>query len=88
MEHETRISKLEQARTEIEDALLVMAHLEKRQSEQIRILAENDDAQSKRLKELSERDEAHRLMNEQTDARIAQLVSAIGELIARMPPPR
>jgi hypothetical protein len=78
--HEARISKLEQARKELEESLLIMAHLETRQSQQIRQLAENAERDRERM-------EAHRRMNEETDARIAKLTSAIGELIARMPPP-
>jgi hypothetical protein len=39
-ELERRVSVLEQARKEIEDAMLVMAHLEKRQSERTREHAE------------------------------------------------
>jgi chromosome segregation ATPase len=78
MSHETRISKLEQARKEMEDALLVMAQLETRQSQLTRELAENAERDRARIERAERR-------NEETDARISQLVSAIGELIARLP---
>lgn len=87
-DHEARISKLEQARHEIEDALLVMAHLETRQSQHVRELAENAESDRARLARIEREEEAHRRMNQETDERIAKLVSAIGELIARMPQPK
>ncbi len=79
-DHESRISALEQARKELEDAMIVMAHLEKRQTERAtehatyianheQSLADHD----KRMKDL--------------DVRIDRLVSAIGEWISRMPAP-
>lgn len=79
--HEARISKLEQARKEIEDSLLIMAQLETRQSQHLRELTE-------RTARMEREDEAHRQRNAETDARIQRLVIAIGELIARMPPPQ
>jgi len=70
--HETRISVLEEARKNIEDSLLVMSHLEARQSRLIRDLADEQDEQSRKFAEQGER--------------IDKLVSAIGQLIARIPP--
>ena len=70
--HETRISVLEEARKNIEDSLLVMSHLEARQSRLIRDLANEQDEQSRKFAEQGER--------------IDKLVSAIGQLIARIPP--
>jgi hypothetical protein len=68
-DHETRIRALEQARKELEDAFLVMTHLETKQSNVIK-------QQSQAVDELRQRDETQRKLNEETDHRIAALVSA------------
>ena len=80
-DHEARIGALEKARHDLEDSLLVMAHLENRQSMYLK-------EQAAAIDDLRRRDEAHRKMNEETDRRIADLVSAVGKLIARLPPPQ
>lgn len=77
--HEARISVLEQARKEMEDALLVTSQLEARQSRLIKELANEQDAQRAEQKAARERSAA-------LDARIDKLVSSIGELISRIPP--
>jgi len=74
-----RITALEAARKEIEDALLVTSQLEARQSRLIRDLAVGQDAQGR------EQEEQRRKFAEQGE-RIDKLVSAIGQLIARIPP--
>ena len=77
-EHEERIRALEGARKEVEESLIVMAHLETRQSNTIRDLA----ARAAQAEEFEERMKAHwesqRQLNAETDKRIADLVSAIG----------
>lgn len=85
-DHEDRISKLEAARKEIEDTLVVMAHLEKnaaaRVKEHAQFIAEQQallDAHTRQLEE-------ERVARKALDARVDRLVSSIGELIARIPP--
>lgn len=78
-DHETRLRALEAARKEIEDSLLVMSQLEARQSRVVRELAEQQDAQRTELEEQRKR-------HAEQGERIDQLVSAIGKLIARIPP--
>ena len=75
-DHEARITTLEQARKEIEDNLIVMAHLETRQSNLIREQSEYLASHETRLQQQEERNSA-------TDQRIEKLVSAIGEWIRR-----
>ena len=73
-----RLTRLEGARKEMEDSLVVMAHLEARQSqmmkEQVAYMVEYE----KRLRESERR-------NDNVDKRIADLVSAIGVLITQRP---
>ena len=70
-DHERRIRALEEARRELEDSFLVMTHLETKQSNVIKQQAEAIEEQRK--------------LNQETDKRIADLVSAIGKLISKMP---
>jgi hypothetical protein len=79
-DHETRIKALEQARKELEDSFIVMTHLETKQSNLIKIWAEETGKIRAQVAE-------QRKLNQETDKRIADLVSAIGTLIARMPQP-
>jgi septal ring factor EnvC (AmiA/AmiB activator) len=74
----TRLTRLEAARKELEDSLVVMAHLEARQSQMIKEQAEYMVQYEKRLRESERR-------NNDIDKRIADLVSAIGVLISRRP---
>jgi hypothetical protein len=78
--HEQRIAALEQARKELEDNLIVISAIESKQTRAIERLTEESE---RRRKE----DEEHRTMNRRTDERIEKLVSAIGELMSRLPPP-
>lgn len=75
-DHESRISALEAARKEIEESLIVMAHLETKQSNLIKEQAEYMAEHEKRLRESEKQ-------NREIDKRIADLVSAIGEWIRR-----
>jgi len=70
-DHEQRITTLEQARKELEDAFMVMTHLETKQSNVIKLQAEEEEKQRK--------------LNAETDRRIADLVSRIGALIRKVP---
>ena len=70
-DHERRIRALEEARKELEDSFLVMAHLETKQSNVI--------------KQQTEAIEEQRKLNQETDKRIADLVSVIGKLTSKMP---
>lgn len=74
----TRLTRLEAARKELEDSLVVMAHLEARQSQMIREQAEYMVEYERRLRETERR-------NNDVDKRIADLVSAIGVLIRQRP---
>ena len=85
-DHERRIKALEEARKELEDAFLVMTHLETRQSNVIKLQAEDLEEQRKRAKLQAEAMEEQRKLNQETDKRIADLASAIGKLITKMPP--
>jgi len=71
-DHESRITALEAARKEIEDSLIIMAHLETKQSTLLREQAEYMTIHEKRLRQAEEQ-------NRDVDKRIADLVSAIGE---------
>ena len=70
-DHEQRITALEQARKKLEDAFMVMTHLETKQSNVIKLQAEEEEKQRK--------------LNAETDRRIADLVSRIGALIRKVP---
>ncbi|MDQ2711880.1 MAG: hypothetical protein M3Y24_06535 [Acidobacteriota bacterium] len=76
MDHEQRITTLEQARKEIEDNILVIATLETRQSNLLREQSEYLASHETRLQQQEARSHA-------TDERIEKLVSAIGEWIRR-----
>jgi hypothetical protein len=77
-DHEARLSTLEQARKEIEESMTIMAFLEARQSRNIK-------EQAQEIDKLKEHDERQRALNAETDRRIADLVVAIGKLIAQTP---
>lgn len=79
-DHETRIKALEQARKELEDAFLVMTHLETKQSNLIKIQADETEKLRAQMAE-------QRRLNQETDKRIADLVSAIGTLIGKTTQP-
>lgn len=83
-DHEARLRRLEEARKELEDAFVVMTHLETKQSNVIKELAAEQEAQRKRTTEL---DEAQRKRTAELDERINKIISAFGDLIARIPPP-
>ena len=74
-EQERRIRILGNARREIEDSLVVMAHLEKAQSESIKEMAS-------RTASLEQERERQRQLNRETDQCISDLVSAIGTFLA------
>ncbi len=76
---ETRLTALEAARKELEDAFIVMTHLETRQSQALREQAEYVASHEKRLQEAEQR-------NRDVDARIEELVSATGALISGQKP--
>ncbi len=80
-DHETRLTALEAARKEIEGALLIMAHVETKQSNLIKEQAEYMANHEERLKSAERQAAAQRELNRDTDKRMADLVSAIGELI-------
>ncbi len=75
-DHESRITALEHARKELEDAMIVMAHLEKAQVERTK-----EHAAYLASHEESLRDHDSRMKD--LDIRIERLVSAIGEWIRR-----
>ncbi len=73
-ELEPRVNRLEQAHKDLEDAMIVMAHLEKHAAQRVKEhaiwLADHE-------KSIAEQREFGRKL----DDRIAQLVSAVGEMI-------
>jgi chromosome segregation ATPase len=84
-DHEERIKKLEAARREMEDTMIVMAHLESKAAARIKehadfiaYMEESARSHERRMKEQEE-------MSKELDRRISNLVSSIGELIARIP---
>ena len=79
-DRETRIKALERARKELEDSFLVMTHLETKQSNVIKQRAQATE-------ELQKQAEEQRKLNRETDKRVAELVSAVGALIGKMPRP-
>lgn len=78
-DHEQRLRRLEAARKEVEDALVVMAHLESKAAERVK-----EHAQF--IAEHQASIEQQRRSGEEVDRRIQALVSAIGNLLARIPP--
>lgn len=82
-DHETRITALEQARKELEDAFIVMTHLETKQSNLLKAQAEYVASHEERLKSAEREQATQRELNRDVDKRISDLVSAIGELIRR-----
>ncbi|MGA8028503.1 MAG: hypothetical protein WB992_15270 [Bryobacteraceae bacterium] len=77
-EMEQRMERLEKARKEIEDSVIVMAHLENEMSQMLRDQAKYVASHEARLRQQEERD---RILDE----RIDKLVSAISEMIRRNP---
>ena len=84
-DHERRIRALEEARKELEDAFLVMTHLETKQSNAIKLQAEAMEEQWRLNQSQAKAMAEQRNLNQETDKRIADLVSAIGKLITKMP---
>jgi hypothetical protein len=76
-----RVRTLEDARKDLEDAMIVMAHLEKQASERVKEhaiwLANHED----RLRQQFEADRELKEFDRRLDERIDSLVSAIGEMI-------
>ena len=81
----TRLTRLEEARKVIEDSLVVMAHLEARQSQMIKEQAAYMVEHEARLKQAEHQAAEQRRLNIDVDKRIADLVSAIGVLISQRP---
>ena len=75
-EHKRRLRAMRNARKEMEDALLVMAHLETAQSNLPKRLSERTVA-------MEEQRDRQRKLNAEIDQRIASLVSAIGGFISK-----
>jgi hypothetical protein len=81
---ETRISALEHARKDIEDAMIVMAHLEKTNAEMAKRHAEYILTHDDRLKEHERRLREDKERGRSLDKRISDLVSAaIGEMLRK-----
>jgi hypothetical protein len=70
-DHEERIKKLEAARKELEDAFIVMTHLETKQSNVIKALAE-------RQEERDEFERTHRLKMLEFDEKLNALIDIVG----------
>lgn len=73
-----RVEALEKAHQELEDSVIVLAHLENKMSRMLKEQAEYMAAYEARLREQEKRDQI-------IDGRIDKLVSGIGELVRRLP---
>jgi hypothetical protein len=81
-DQEARLTALEAAHKELEDAFVVMTHLETKMGQMLREQAEYLAMHEARLKQSEQQMEQQRQFNREVDERIAKLVSAIGALIA------
>ncbi|HWF47438.1 MAG TPA: hypothetical protein VG168_10565 [Bryobacteraceae bacterium] len=85
-DHEARIKRLEEARKEVEDALVVMSHLESkaaaRVKEHAQFIAEHQAAMESYEKRAAQQEQRTRELDERMD----KLVLSIGESISRIPP--
>jgi chromosome segregation ATPase len=85
-DHEERLRKLEAARKEMEDTLVVMAHLEAKAAARIKehaeFIADFEASLRSHDKRMAKQDERSVALDERVD----KLVSSIGELISRIPP--
>jgi predicted nucleic acid-binding Zn-ribbon protein len=87
-----RVETLEKARKDIEDSLVVMAHLENEMSQLFKQQAKNVASHEQRLKDVDDymagwekRMRKQEEFSGALDKRIDKLVSGIGELISRIP---
>jgi|GraSoiStandDraft_50_1057286.scaffolds.fasta_scaffold2187389_1 limonene-1,2-epoxide hydrolase len=74
-----RMEALEKAHKELEDSFIVLTHVETKMSQLLKDQTEYVANHEQRLREQAERDRV-------LDERIDKLVSAIGDLIRRIPP--
>ena len=81
--YESRITSLERARRDIEDNLVVIAALEKRQSELLREQSEYMASHEGRIREHDQQIREGAARSKALDERIEKLVSAMGEWIRR-----
>ncbi|MGA7411898.1 MAG: hypothetical protein WBW33_15575 [Bryobacteraceae bacterium] len=76
-----RVRTLEDARKDLEDAMLIHAYLEKKAAERIKEHAVWLAHHEEQLRQQAEADRQLKEFDRDLDERIANLVSAIGELI-------
>lgn len=76
-DQEARLKILEAAHKELEDAFVVMTHLQTKMSQMLREQAEYLSAHEARLKQSEQQMEQQRQLNREVDERIEKLVSAI-----------
>jgi hypothetical protein len=83
-DHEIRIAKLEAARKELEDAFIVMTHLETKQSNVIKGLAETQAEfaarQVARQAELEEFEKRHVLRMSEFDEKLNALIDIVSRM--------
>lgn len=85
-DHEQRLKKLEAARKEMEDAMVVMAHLEARAASRIKEHAEFVASIEAGIKSHESRIAKQEETSDLLGQRVDKLVLAIGDLISRIPP--
>ena len=77
-----RLTALEAAHKELQDAFIVMTHLETKMSQMLKEQAEYVANHEKRMQALDARNRDLDARNRDVDERIDKLVSAIGKLIS------
>lgn len=81
-ELEPRASRIEQAKKDLEDAMIVMAHLEKKAGERIREHGEWLVEHEKSMRDHDRQIAEQREFGKKVDERINNIVSAIGKMIS------
>ncbi len=76
--HEQRISKLEAARKEMEDALVVMAHLETKSSARVKEHAEFIAEHQRHIEFMQAADKQHALKMAEFDDKLNALIDMMG----------
>ena len=81
-----RMEALEKAHKELEDSFIVLTHVETKMSQLLKEQTEYVANHEKRLQEQEKRRQEQAERDRAIDERIDKLVSAIGDLIRRIPP--
>jgi hypothetical protein len=86
-DHEERLRKLEAARKDMEDTMIVMAHLESKAGARIKehaeFIADHEDAMRRHDKAITSLDaytEAHRISMQEFDEKLNALIEIVGRM--------